>query len=67
MTPHRGPLSDNGRALFLCLLFPLFWPLVPALLACRAAEAIRDAYWRWQWRRASSAEQLAKQQTAQEE
>lgn len=52
MTPRRGPLSENEKALFMCFLFPIFWPFIPVLLICFAAEAIRDAYWRWRHRRA---------------
>jgi hypothetical protein len=35
----------------MCLLFPLFWPLLPALLIGMACVSLRDAYWRWQARR----------------
>lgn len=53
MTPRGGPLSENEKVLFMCFLFPLFWPFIPVLLICFAGEKIRDAYWRWKWRRDS--------------
>lgn len=56
MTPRGGPLSENGKALAICLLFPLLWPLVPALLVQFAVEGIRDTYWRWRYRRAEARE-----------
>lgn len=51
MTPRGGPLSENGKVLVMCLLFPLFWPLIPIVLICIACEAIRDKYWQWRYRR----------------
>lgn len=51
MTPRRGPMTDNEKVVWMCVLFPIFWPLLPVLLICLAAEGIRDAYWRWRHRR----------------
>lgn len=51
MTPRSGPLSENGKVIAMCLLFPLFWPFLPVVLICMAAEKISDAYWAWKYRR----------------
>jgi hypothetical protein len=52
MTPRGTRLSENEKTILICLLFPLFWPFLPVLLICMAGEKIRDAYWRWKYRRA---------------
>jgi hypothetical protein len=56
MTTHRGQMSENGKAIAVCLLFPIFWPLLPTLLVCMAVEAARrkldGPLWRLScWRR----------------
>lgn len=51
MTPRGGPLSENGKLIAICLLFPIFWPSLPAILICMGAEKIRDAFWGWRYRR----------------
>jgi len=56
MTPRGGPLSENGKIIAICLLFPLLWPFLPVVLICIAAEGIRDAYWGWRYRRAERRE-----------
>jgi hypothetical protein len=38
MSRHR--MSDKEKAYFICLLFPIFWPFLPALIVCDIAEAI---------------------------
>lgn len=55
MTPRARPLSENGKVLAMCILFPVFWPFIPVLLICFAGEAIRNAYWDWRYRKARSA------------
>lgn len=56
---HKGqPLSENGKLIAMCLLFPLFWPFLPVLLICMAGDKIRDAYWNWKYRRKSTDEDL---------
>ncbi len=52
MTPRGGPLSENGKVLAMCVLFPIFWPFIPVILICMACEGIRNAYWDWKYRRA---------------
>lgn len=52
MTPRRGPMSENEKVVWMCILFPIFWPFLPVLLICLATEGIRDAFWRWRYRRA---------------
>lgn len=37
---RRGPMSDNERAIWMCVLFPIFWPFLPVLLLCMLVEAI---------------------------
>ncbi len=49
------PLSENGKVLAICILFPIFWPFIPVVLGCFACEGIRDAYWRWKYRTRKSA------------
>lgn len=56
MTPRGGPLSENGKVLAMCILFPIFWPFIPVLLVCMACDKIRDAYWGWKYRRADRLE-----------
>jgi hypothetical protein len=56
MTTHRGPLSENEKTIWICLLFPLFWPFLPVILICMGIEKIRDAYWGWKYRRAERRE-----------
>jgi len=56
MTPRGGPLSENGKVLFLCILFPIFWPFLPAVLICMGVEKMQHAYWDWKWRRAEKRE-----------
>lgn len=56
MTPRGRPLSENGKVIAMCLLFPLLWPFLPVVLICMACESIRDAYWRWQYRCAAGRE-----------
>lgn len=51
MTP-RARLSENGKLIVFCLLFPLFWPFLPVLLIGMACESIRDAYWERKYRKA---------------
>jgi len=56
MTPRGGPLSENGKVIMLCILFPIFWPLLPVLLVCMGVEAIQrkldGPLWRLScWRR----------------
>lgn len=56
MTMHRGPMSENEKAVWMCLLFPVFWPFLPVLLICMAVESIRRKFdgplWRLScWRR----------------
>lgn len=48
---QRGRLSENGKVLAMCILFPIFWPFIPVLLICMAIEKIRDAWWSWRYRR----------------
>lgn len=50
MTPRGQPLSENGKIIAICLLFPLFWPLLPVVLLCMAGEKIRDTFWAWKYR-----------------
>lgn len=47
---RRGSMSDDDRALFMCLIFPPFWPLAMAILIQRAIEAIRGKISRWRKR-----------------
>lgn len=56
MTPRGQPLSENGKVIAICLLFPLFWPFLPVVLICMGIEKIRDAYWGWSYRRADRLE-----------
>lgn len=51
MTPKAQPLSENGKLIAVCLLFPLFWPFLPVLLIFMAGEKIRNAYWDWKYRK----------------
>lgn len=51
MTPRGGPLTENGKVLVMCILFPILWPFIPVLLTCFVCSSIRDAYRRWQYRR----------------
>lgn len=51
MTPRARPLSENGKVIAICLLFPLLWPFLPVVLACMGIEKIRDAYLGWKYRR----------------
>ena len=46
-------MSENGKVLAMCILFPLFWPFIPVLLVCFPCEAVRDRYWQWKYRRAA--------------
>lgn len=39
MTPRRGPMSENEKAVFLVLLFPPLWPLGIAWGMCTLIEA----------------------------
>lgn len=39
MTPRGGPLSENGKVIAMCILFPIFWPFIPVLLICMASPA----------------------------
>lgn len=39
MTPRRGPMSENEKAIFFVLLFPPLWPLGFAWLMCALIEA----------------------------
>lgn len=57
MTPRGGPLSENGKVLVFCILFPILWPFIPVILVYMACEAIRDAYYAWRYRKAKSDEQ----------
>ena len=50
MTPRAKPLSEKGKVYAVCILFPIFWPFLPALLICDLCEAIRD----W-WQRPAKA------------
>lgn len=50
MTPHGGPMSENEKTIWICLLFPIFWPFLPAVLLCMLGEAIRDRTSGWRWR-----------------
>lgn len=60
MTPRGGPLSENGKLIAICILFPIFWPFLPVLLICMAIEKIRDVisdlYWNWRYRRSGEYE-----------
>jgi len=51
MTPRAKPLSENGKVIVFCLLFPLLWPFLPVVLICMAGDAIRNAYYDWKYRR----------------
>lgn len=56
MTPRGGPLSENGKVLLFCLLFPIFWIFIPIVLICMAGEGIRNAYYGWRYSRAERRE-----------
>lgn len=56
MTPRSGPLSENGKVIAICLLFPIFWPFLPVILICMGVDKIRRSLdgplWRFScWRR----------------
>jgi len=44
-------LSENEKIIWVCILFPIFWPFLPVILICMAAEKIRSAYWNWKLRK----------------
>lgn len=48
-------MSENEKVIWICLLFPLFWPFLPAILICMAGDRIRTAYQGWKYRRAERA------------
>lgn len=61
MTMHRGSMSENEKAIFTCLLFPIFWPLLPVLFICIICESVRrklnGPLWRFScWRRGTCPE-----------
>jgi hypothetical protein len=51
MTPRGPRCSENEQVIWVCLLFPLFWPFLPVILACLGIEKLRDVYWTWSYRR----------------
>lgn len=51
MTPRGAPLSENGKVLAMCILFPTFWPFVPFLLVWFLCEAIVNGFRDWRWKR----------------
>lgn len=50
MTHSAKQLSENGKLIAICLMFPLFWPFLPVLLLCMGIEKIQHAYWAWKAR-----------------
>jgi hypothetical protein len=55
MTPRGRPLSDNGKVIAICLLFPLLWPVLPVVLICMGIEKLQHSYQNWKCRRAKHA------------
>lgn len=62
MTPHAGPLSENGKVLLFAFLFPIFWPFIPVLLIVMAVEKIQEHYWIWQAKRAAAKQEADESQ-----
>lgn len=42
MSRHR--MTEKEKVYFVCILFPVFWVFLPALIACEVGEAIK-AWW----------------------
>ncbi|WP_164718652.1 hypothetical protein [Bradyrhizobium sp. LVM 105] len=40
----RNRMSEKEKVYFFCILFPVLWIFLPALIACDIAEAIK-AWW----------------------
>lgn len=47
---RRGPMSDNERVIWMCILFPIFWPFLPVLLLCMLGEAVGRKFTDIRWR-----------------
>jgi hypothetical protein len=45
-------MSEDEKVIWICLLFPIFWPFLPVILLCMVGDKIRHAYWGWKYRRA---------------
>jgi hypothetical protein len=56
MTPRRGPMSENEKAIAICLLFPPLWVLLVPILLVMLVDKIKSAYWDLRYRRAERLE-----------
>lgn len=48
---RRGRMSENEKAIFFMILFPIFWPFIPVVLICMACEKIAQSFREWRRRR----------------
>lgn len=53
----RNRLSENEQIIAFALLFPIFWPFIPALLLCMAGEGIANRFRAWRWARQARKEE----------